>query len=43
VAVLVVVVALAVVYALQLLGRGQSEWFGREEERREERERRRGA
>ena len=30
VAVVLVVVALAVAYAIHLLGQGQSEWFGRE-------------
>jgi Flp pilus assembly protein TadB len=42
VAVVVVVVVLGIVYAVRALGAGQSEWFGREEARRERRERDRG-
>jgi 1,4-dihydroxy-2-naphthoate octaprenyltransferase len=39
-AVVVVVVLVAITYAIGALGRGQREWFGREDERRERRERR---
>jgi hypothetical protein len=40
VAVALVVVALAIAYAVRALAAGQSEWFGREEQRRDERARR---
>ena len=40
VAVVLVVVALAIAYAVRALAAGQSQWFGREEKRRDERARR---
>jgi hypothetical protein len=36
-AVLLVAIAIAVAYAVRVLMAGQSEWFGREERRREQR------
>jgi len=41
VAVVLVFLLVAVAYAIHVLGQGQREWFGREEERRAARERRR--